>query len=93
MRGVGGEAALEALSNGRIVDVVFSDVMMAGTMNGIALAHEIRRRRPDIPVIMTSGYAGSPDESAGLEGLRLLTKPYALSALEQALHEAVSASA
>ena len=37
-------------------EVVFSDVVMPG-MNGVELAGEIRRRRPDLPVVLTSGYS------------------------------------
>ena len=46
MRAASAAAALGALANGRRVDVVFSDIMMPGGMNGVELAREIRRRRP-----------------------------------------------
>jgi CheY-like chemotaxis protein len=46
-------AALGALANGRPVDIVFSDFMMPGGMNGVDLAREIRRRRADLPVVPT----------------------------------------
>jgi CheY-like chemotaxis protein len=42
-------AALGALANGRAVDVVFSDIMMPGPMNGLELAREIRRRQHAAP--------------------------------------------
>lgn len=45
-RAASSEAALGALADGRIVDLVFSDIMMPGPMNGFELAQEIRRRRP-----------------------------------------------
>src|SRR5690606_26939205 len=50
-------AALGALASGRHVDLVFSDVMMPGGTSGIELAREVRRRRPDRPILLTSGYA------------------------------------
>jgi len=40
------EAALGALADKRAIDIVLSDVMMPGRMNGVDLAQEIRRRRP-----------------------------------------------
>jgi CheY-like chemotaxis protein len=39
-------AALGALANARIGDLMFSDIMMPGGMSGLELAREIRRRRP-----------------------------------------------
>jgi CheY-like chemotaxis protein len=50
-------AALGALANGRHVDVVLSDIMMPGGMNGVELAREVRRRRSGLPILLTSGYA------------------------------------
>src|SRR5258708_39855657 len=54
------EAALGALADKREIDIVFSDVMMPGRMDGVELAQEIRRRRPHRPVLCTSAYAVSP---------------------------------
>ena len=50
------EAALGALANSRQIDVVLSDIMMPGGVSGLQLAREIRRRHPEIPVILTTGY-------------------------------------
>ena len=55
-------------------DAVFSDVVMPG-MGGLALAHELRRQRPQLPVILTSGYSESIAEG-GHEGFAFLAKPY-----------------
>ncbi|MET0540889.1 MAG: PAS domain-containing protein [Variovorax sp.] len=78
------DAALGALANARSIDIVFSDVMMAGSVSGVELAREIRRRRPGLPVVLTTGYAGA---AAGLGNaeFRLLLKPYSLEALADAL--------
>ena len=57
-------------------------------MNGLDLAREIRRRRPDLPVVLTTGYnAGSVADAR--EGIPLLRKPYGLDQLARALHGAV----
>jgi PAS domain S-box-containing protein len=79
------EAALGALANGRAIDVVFTDVMMPGAMNGIGLARELRRRRPDLPVLLTSGYSDSGWREAGVSNTEMLAKPYRLEELALAL--------
>ena len=64
-------------------DVVFSDVVMPG-MNGMELGHEIRRRFPDLPVVLTSGYSHVLAEE-GRHGFELLKKPYAAEELSRVL--------
>ena len=83
-------AALGALSNGRKIDVLFSDVIMPGGMNGMELAREVRRRRPTLPVVLTSGYTGSARKEAEAEGLPLLSKPFRLDDLAKAMHAAMT---
>ena len=85
--------ALGALADGRSVDVVFSDVMMPGGMNGVELAREIRRRRSDIPILLTSGYSGAAVHDAHAAGVRILSKPYGIDELAVALKIASSESA
>jgi signal transduction histidine kinase/CheY-like chemotaxis protein len=84
-RAASGAAALGALANGRKVDLVFSDVMMPGGIDGIQLAREIRRRRPKLPVLLTSGYADPARRNAQDAGLQILGKPYDLNSLAEAL--------
>jgi CheY-like chemotaxis protein len=77
-------AALGALADGRAIDIVFSDVMMPGGTTGVELARQLRQRRPDLPVVLTTGFAGAaPDAKA--EGFDLLPKPYRLEALSATL--------
>jgi CheY-like chemotaxis protein len=90
MRAESAERALTTLSSARSVDVVFSDIMMPGGMNGVDLAREVRRRRQDLPVLLTSGYAEAAKESAAAEGVRVLPKPYRLDELAVALTSAIS---
>ena len=78
-------AALGALANGRSVDVSFSDIMMPGGMNGVELAREIKRRRHDLPVLLTSGYSEAVKDAAAAEGVHILLKPYRLEELAAAL--------
>ena len=55
-------------------DAVFSDVLMPG-MGGLALARELRKQRPQLPVILTSGYSEAIAEG-GHQGFAFLAKPY-----------------
>ena len=82
-------AALGALANGRHIDLVFSDVMMPGGMNGVELAREIRVRALGVPVLLTSGYAEAAQQSAAAEGVHVLAKPYRLEDLAASLHDAI----
>lgn len=91
-RAASGAAALGALADGRAVDLIFSDIMMPGGMNGVELAREIKRRRSDIPVLLTSGYSEAAVHDAELAGLQILPKPYHLDELAAALSAARSGS-
>jgi signal transduction histidine kinase/CheY-like chemotaxis protein len=79
------EAALGALADRRTVDIVFSDVMMPGRMNGVELAQEIRRRRPNLAILLTSGYAESASRSAAAHRIKIIAKPYRIDQLRDAL--------
>jgi CheY-like chemotaxis protein len=79
------EAALGALADRRAVDIVFSDVMMPGRMNGVELAQEIRRRRPNLPVLLTSGFAEAARRKAGAQRIKIIPKPYRIDELRDAL--------
>jgi|GEM_PF-315855 len=79
-------AALKMLDAGPGPDLVLSDMVMPGRMNGMELARQIGRRRPGLPVLLTTGYSDAA-EQARAQGLRLLMKPYRLQALADALAE------
>lgn len=58
-------------------DLVFSDVVMPGEMNGVALAQEIRRLSPATPILMTTGYNDQMAlEGPQAEAMDVLGKPY-----------------
>jgi CheY-like chemotaxis protein len=82
-------SAIEAISTTRKLieknqppQLLFSDIIMPGGMNGILLARELRKLIPNLPVLLTTGYAGSPDrdKDLGIE-FEVLSKPYKLSDL------------
>ena len=84
-----GEQALELLDRGSTFDVLLTDLGLPG-MSGEELAAEVRRRFPELPVIIASGYGPS---DAPPEGLRFIGKPYSSIDLQQALDEVARRSA
>lgn len=81
---VNAEAALERLGeDGGGFEVVFSDVVMPG-MGGLALAQELARRFPALPVLLTSGYSHVLAQE-GTHGFELLHKPYSAEQLGRVL--------
>jgi signal transduction histidine kinase/ActR/RegA family two-component response regulator len=78
------EAALGALANSRHIDLVLSDIMMPGGVSGLQLAREIRRRYPETPVILTTGYVEAAADMKDGE-FALLLKPFTVEALADAL--------
>ncbi|MFC6050997.1 response regulator, partial [Methylobacterium hispanicum] len=73
-----GRQALEILEGGERIDLLFSDLIMPGGMNGVALAREARRRQPRLKVLLTTGYAEASLERTDIGGSEfdLLNKPY-----------------
>ena len=70
---------------------MFSDIVMPGSMNGIALAQEIGNRYPRYPVLLASGY--SDVVQAAEARFVILRKPFQLPALEKAMREILERSA
>ncbi len=73
-----GPAALAKLETSANVDLLFTDVVMPKGMSGFDLATEVRRRRPGLKILFTSGYAEDALIPYGKldSGTRLLPKPY-----------------
>jgi CheY-like chemotaxis protein len=68
------EAALQLLADGTKIDLVFSDIVMPGPIDGVGLASEIRSRYPNLPVILTTGYSDAAQSAP--PDLRILHKPF-----------------
>ena len=83
-------AALGALADGRRIDLMFTDVIMPGGMNGVALAAEAQHRRPGLPVLFTTGYSGSARLPAAAD--QVLRKPYSMEDLAAAVSAALGRS-
>ena len=75
--------ALAILNQGIPIDILFTDIVMPNGMNGIALAREARRLRPEIRVLLTSGY--SRDRTEAGEDMDFIAKPYQMPELARHL--------
>jgi PAS domain S-box-containing protein len=76
-----GAAALLALEQGGKIDLLFTDVMMPGDLNGVGLARAARAQRPDLKIMFASGYSDRQVLAAWPETLDLIPKPYSLDTL------------
>jgi DNA-binding LytR/AlgR family response regulator len=72
--------------SGETIDLVFSDIVMPGKLNGIELARAVRQRSPRIPVLLTTGYSAEAGE-ASAEGFAILAKPYRPERLHHAIRD------
>lgn len=86
-----GEVALEKLRVEPAVDLLLTDVIMPGAVNGKALASEAARMYPDMRVLFMSGYSDDAISTLGVlnPGVRLLTKPFRKVDLAIAVRHAV----
>ncbi len=82
-----GPSAVEILQGDRHIDLLFTNVVMPGGMNGLQLAEQARNSRPDMPVLLTSGYneefiSAKPAFGANLP---LIRKPFRHKELGEAI--------
>jgi PAS domain S-box-containing protein len=92
-----GPAALRVLhgSRGSRVDLLVTDVGLPGGLNGRQVADAARERRPGLPVLFVTGYAGGALEAHLAPGMAVISKPFTLDALAQrvrAMLEAIPAT-
>jgi CheY-like chemotaxis protein len=73
-----GDEAMRRIENDAHFDLLFSDIVMAGHLDGIALAAELRARDGAIPILLTSGFSSPEHMREGVSdiGAKLILKPY-----------------
>ncbi|TMV07422.1 hybrid sensor histidine kinase/response regulator [Arenibacterium halophilum] len=85
------EQALNLLASDRHIDLLFTDVVMPGEVNGQVLAERIREMRPGVPVLFTSGFVQDRIVQDGRlnDGVQLIGKPYTEVQLAQKIREVI----
>jgi CheY-like chemotaxis protein len=73
-------------------DMLLTDIVLGGGMNGVDLATSARRLRPDLPIIFITGYTAVAEARKRVGDLRapLLTKPFTTPQIERAIQEVVA---
>lgn len=87
-----GPAAFEIIDGDAAIDLLFTDVVLPGTLTGKDVADRLQSVRPGVPVLFTSGYAR---EAIGHDGrldhdVELLPKPFSYAALSNGIGEAIA---
>ncbi|HEY9217360.1 MAG TPA: response regulator, partial [Phenylobacterium sp.] len=81
------DSGLKIVQESRRIDLLLTDLVMPGARNGVDLAQEALRLRPDLPVILSSGYTGEILGPAERAPWPLLRKPYSAEALARTIDE------
>ncbi len=90
-----GAEALDLARGDRPIDLLFTDVVMRGGMNGPELAARVRKLRPNLAVLYTSGYTENAiiDGGSGDKATMLLHKPYDRRSLARKVRQALASPA
>jgi CheY-like chemotaxis protein len=83
------DEAIEILESRNDIRVVFTDIHMPGSMDGLKLANAVRDRWPPIEIVVTSGRERPTEEDLPERG-RFLPKPYSSASISAALRELTS---
>jgi CheY-like chemotaxis protein len=83
-----GPEALQRLHESDRIELLFSDIVMPGGISGLELAEQARRMRPELKVLLTSGYATVTGDRLPPD-VQLLPKPYSRAELAAHLQAAV----
>lgn len=88
------DEALRIIDGGKPIDLLFTDVIMPGAMNGRQLSDEALKRRPLLKVLFTSGYTENAIVHHGRldPGVLLLAKPYRKADLARMIRQALAAN-
>ena len=94
LKAVDAQSALSVVESGVQIDMLFTDVVMPGTLKSPELARKARERLPDIAVLFTSGYTENSIVHGGKldAGLELLSKPYTREALARKFRQVLASN-
>jgi CheY-like chemotaxis protein len=85
-----GPTALAMVKSETRIDLLLTDVMLPGALTGPKLAEELRRMRPQLPVLFASGYSREIiDLGAHDPAMQFLSKPYDRHKLARAVRDAL----
>ena len=92
LKAVDAASALNVIESGVAIDLLFSDVVMPGTLKSPELARKARERQPNIAVLFTSGYTENAIVHGGKldPGVELLSKPYTREALARKVRHVIN---
>jgi CheY-like chemotaxis protein len=90
-----GREALQILKGSHTIDLLFSDIVMPGGINGVQLAIEARRLQPSLKVLLTSGYTAAVlmDKHGLPKEFPVLGKPYRRDQLAANLRDIINGQA
>ena len=89
------QSALSIIESGMPIDLLFTDVVMPGTLKSTELARKARERMPNLAVLFTSGYSENAIVHSGRldDNVELLSKPYTREALARKLRHVLANAA
>ena len=89
LQAASGPDALQLLDAGEEVDLLFTDIVMPGGMNGRQLADEARQRSPNLKVLYTTGYTRNAIVHHGQldPGVQMIGKPFSMDALSAKIRD------
>lgn len=84
-----GETALKLLSKRKKLDLLLTDVVMPGSINGEALASKVQKKIPGVKILFMSGYTKDAlvDQGNLREGVNLISKPFTRSQIAKKIRE------
>jgi len=84
-----GPEAMELAHDSHVIDLLLSDIVMPGGMNGFEISEKIREHRPTLKCLFMSGYASLPDNQIP-QNADFLGKPFELKVIADKLQEILS---
>jgi CheY-like chemotaxis protein len=90
MEAADADTALTLLESGAAADLIFTDLSMPGSMDGLEFAAVIRLRFPHLPVILTTGHVGVLSGRVLPDGVRFVRKPHSRTGIAAAVRHALA---